>query len=561
MDYVLHILIMTCLYVILATSFNLLIGFAGLFALSQAAFYACGAYATAILTTSLGLPFPLPTLIGAVAAGGFGMITALPALRVGGHYLVIVTLALQIILVDILLNVKPLTGGTEGITGIAKISLSGWTLGTPARFLPLAAAVAVLCFWVAHRIAVSPFGRALRAMRENEEAAQALGKNIVAMKLTVFVVSAGLSAVAGSLLAHYIGYVGPNSFTVDETIYILAMVIVGGLGNLWGSLAGAVLLVGMPELLKFVELPTASADMVRSILYGLILIGILRLRPQGLIPERAIVAVPPGEAAAIAAEPMLTVTVDPGARLSAHQLFKNFGGVTAVDGLDVELSPGTITGLIGPNGAGKTTAFNLLTGFLKSSAGDVRYRGRSLNGLKPHEIVRARIARSFQDLKLFRRMSVLENVLVALPDQRGDRLWAVLFEPRQVRLDEARNIARAKAVLRFVKLDGKLLDRADSLSFAEEKLLAIARLLATGAEVLLLDEPLSGLDPATVQEILPVVRALAAEGRAICIIEHNLDIIRDLCDTAIYLDEGRVRATGTPEQLMADAALAERYFG
>jgi branched-chain amino acid transport system permease protein len=561
MDYLLHILVMVSLYAILAASFNLLTGFAGLFALSQAAFFGVGAYATAILATRLGLPFPLPIIAGVLLAAAVGMAVALPALRIGGDHLVVVTLALQIIAIAVMVNWRSLTGGTDGIAGIPKLVFFGVRLDTPGRFLPVALAGAALSLWIAWRLASSPFARAVRAMRENEAAAQAVGKNIVAIKLAVFAFSAGLAAIAGGLYAHYISFVSAETFTLDVTIYVLAMVILGGTGNLWGSVLGAVILTALPELLKFVALPPDIADKSRQILYGLALIIMLLLRPQGLLPEigtrrrliRAAPTVPAPLGAAAPADGAVTV--------EGRGLGRRFGGIVAVAGLDIELRRGRIVGLIGPNGAGKTTAFNLLTGFLKPDEGSVRLNGTPLMGLRPHEVARLGMARSFQDLKLFAHMSVLDNVMVALPRQKGDRLLQVYFAPWAVAREERENRERALAVLDFVGLADKAGETAETLSYAEEKLLVIARLVATGAQVLLFDEPLSGLAPNTLDAIFPIIRRLADNGKTICIIEHNLDVIRGLCDTAVFLDEGRKLAEDAPDRLMADPALAARYFG
>ena len=555
MDYVLHVLVMVSLYAILASSFNLLIGYAGLFALSHAAFFGVGAYATAILAAKLGIPFPWPLCAGVVVTALLGVVIALPALRIGGDYLVIVTLALQVIVSAILINWTDLTGGTDGIRAIPRVVLFGVSLDTPGKFLPLALAVAAVCFAIAWRLGASPFGRALKAMRENEAAAQAIGKNVVAMKLSVFAIAAALASVAGSLYAHYVTFVSAESFTVELTIYLLAMVILGGTGNLFGSIVGAVILAVLPELLKFVDMPSDIADKVRQMLYGLLLILILRLRPQGLLPEfasahhyRAPPERPPVDTQVAAAA------------LEGRGLARRFGGIVAVSGLEITLEPGRITGLIGPNGAGKTTAFNLLTGFLQPNEGEVRYRGRSLNGLKPHQIVRLGVARSFQDLKLFTALTVLENVLVALPRQRGDHLPSVYFAPWSVRKEERENLGRAMGILEFVGLAGRAADLAADLSYAEEKLLVVARLLATGAEALLFDEPLSGLAPNALAKVFPIFKQLAASGRTLCIIEHNLDVIRELCSQVVFLDEGRKLAEGTPEELMRDPELSERYF-
>ncbi|HUF88206.1 MAG TPA: branched-chain amino acid ABC transporter ATP-binding protein/permease [Thermohalobaculum sp.] len=566
MDYLLHVLVMLCLYVILASSFNLLIGFAGLFALSHAAFYALGAYATAIVATSLGLPFPLPLIVAVAFTAAMSVLIAVPALRVSGHYLVVVSLALQIIVIEVILNWTSLTGGTDGISGVPAYSIGGWRLDSPGRFLIAAGLGAAVCFWVCWRLAHSPFGRALRAMRENEDAAEAVGKNILYMKVTVFAFSAGLAAVAGTLFARYYTYVGAQSFTIDETIYILAMVILGGTANLWGSVLGAAILVFLPELLKFVELPVDIADKLRLVIYGLILILILRFRPEGLLPEpkgaRAMFV--PVDAERQAADSSdLFAGAQGGAGdviLEGRKLRKTFGGITAVADFSIELRKGRITGLIGPNGAGKTTAFNLLTGFLKPDSGEIVLRGESIGNRKPHELVAAGVARSFQDLRLFTRMTVIENVLVALPRQAGDDIVPVYLRPARVRAEERANTARAMEILRFVELDAKAHETAENLSYAEEKLLVVARLLATGAEVLLFDEPMSGLDRTTLEEVFPVIRRLAENGKVVCIIEHNLDVIKELCDVVYFLDEGRALAVGTPDELMNDPELATRYF-
>ncbi|WP_366554213.1 branched-chain amino acid ABC transporter ATP-binding protein/permease [Aquibaculum sediminis] len=566
MDYILHILVMASLYVILATSFNLLIGFAGLFALSHAAFYALGAYVTAILTTSLGVPFPIPLIAGVAFVAAVGVLVALPAIRVSGEYLVIISLALQIIVVEVILNWRGLTGGGDGIAGIPNITIFGGRLSSPGTFLPLAIVFAAGCFWIAWRLAHSPFGRALRAMRENASAAQACGKDLVYMKLTVFAFAAGLASIAGGLYAHYFNYVGPDGFTIDETIYILAMVILGGTGNLWGSVVGALVLVGLPEALKFINMPVDIADKARLVIYGALLILILRIRPEGILPEpqsRSVTATATaGGSQGMAQKTLLSAegSADAQPILEGRGLHKSFGGITAVSGFDIVMRRGQVTGLIGPNGAGKTTAFNLLTGFLKPDRGEIRYKDKSIAGLKPHQIVGAGVARSFQDLRLFTKMTVLENVVVALPRQSGDNVFKAYFAPRQVAREERENAERAMEVLRFVGLEDKADERAENLSYAEEKLLVVARLLATGAEVLLFDEPLSGLDGNALQEIFPVIRRLAEEGKTICIIEHNLDVIKSLCDTVYFLDEGHTMAVGTPNELMNDPELAERYF-
>jgi branched-chain amino acid transport system permease protein len=342
------------------------------------------------------------------------------------------------------------------------------------------------------------------------------------------------------------------------------MVILGGTGNLWGSVIGALVLVGLPEALRLIDMPVDIADKSRLVIYGAMLILILLVRPEGILPERQKRSVTTRAAVGDRVDaPSVLASAEAADNtpvLKGQGLRKSFGGINAVSDFDIVLSRGRITGLIGPNGAGKTTAFNLLTGFLKADSGNVTYKGKSIAGLSPHQIVRAGIARSFQDLRLFTKMTVLENVVVALPRQSGDNIFRTYFSPGLVRREEHANAERGMEVLRFVGLEDKADERAENLSYAEEKLLVVARLLATGAEVLLFDEPLSGLDRNALEEIFPVIRRLAQGGKTICIIEHNLDVIKSLCDTVYFLDEGRTMAVGTPDELMNDPELATRYF-
>jgi ABC-type branched-subunit amino acid transport system ATPase component len=373
--------------------------------------------------------------------------------------------------------------------------------------------------------------------------------------------AAALASVAGSLFAYYLSYVGADSFQVSETVLILSMVVVGGTGNLVGSVLGAAFLVVLPEALAFVDLPEGTAGQLRLLIYGCVLVLFLVFRPEGLLREprrRGPHGV--GGKAAVTAAMQVATSAGGNVVLEGIGLQKRFGGIIAIDALDIRLERGRITGLVGPNGAGKTTAFNVLTGFLRADDGEIRYKGKSLRNLRPHELVRAGIARSFQDLRLFTGMSVLENVLVALPRQGGDRLLMLFLRPLLVRREDHANAGKAMAILDFIGLQERAYDLAGDLSYAEEKLLVVARLIATEADVLLFDEPLSGLDATAMQKIIELLRRLAQSSKTVCIIEHNLEAIRTACDHLVYLDEGRVLAQGDPNALMRDPELVRRYF-
>jgi ABC-type branched-subunit amino acid transport system permease subunit/ABC-type branched-subunit amino acid transport system ATPase component len=573
-DYLLHVAINIAIYAILGVSFNLLIGYTGLFAVSHAALFGIGAYASALLALHTGWGFPWGLFLGIAAAALVSVAIALPALRVSGDYLVIVSFGLQTIVFSVMLNWQDVTKGVAGLPGIPRPTLLGFKIATPAQYLPLFVVIAALCVGLAWRLTRSPFGRVLKAVREDEVATQALGKNITRIKVTIFVVAGALAAVAGSLYAHYVTFINPFSFTLDESIFIMAVVIVGGAGNLWGSLLGAAVLVVLPEALRFVNAPATISGAIRQLIYGLLLILFMRFRPQGLWGEHraAASAVPRRGASAAdgrgigAAPPPRAESVtrgDLGRRpvLELSGVTKQFGGIRALSNLSLALPEGTITGLIGPNGAGKTTAFNVITGFLPPDTGTVRYRGRDITGLPPYRVARLGIARSFQDLRLFQRMTVLDNVLVARPSPLGESAARAIAGGAAVRRAEARDLDAALASLEFVELADKAGEVAENLSYAEQKLLALARLLATEADVLLLDEPTSGLAPTTVDAMLDIVRRLPERGKTVCIIEHNLDVIRGVSDRVAFLDGGEAIAAGSPEAIMADPRLADLYFG
>lgn len=285
MDYLFTIGTIICCYAILSTSFNLLLGVTGLFALSHAAFYGLGAYAAALCDVSLGLPFAAGLLVAMLVAGGASLLIALPALRVSGDYLVIASLGFQFMVFAALNNLAGLTHGPAGIPGIGRPAVLGVRLDTPGRYLLLAAAVAAVCIAASAIVSRSPFGRVLRGIREDETATRGLGKNVTGAKIAVFAFASALAGAAGCVFAHQAGFISPDMFMIDESIYVLAMVLVGGAGSTPGAVLGAVILVGLPEALRFIDLPVAVAGPSRQMLYAAVLLLFLLFRPRGLLPE------------------------------------------------------------------------------------------------------------------------------------------------------------------------------------------------------------------------------------------------------------------------------------
>ncbi|OGL01153.1 MAG: hypothetical protein A3E31_05915 [Candidatus Rokubacteria bacterium RIFCSPHIGHO2_12_FULL_73_22] len=562
MDFWLHVVNMILLFAILGVSLNLLLGYSGLVSMSHGAFFGVGAYAAALTARHLGWPFPL-TLLAAVAvttllAGG----VTFPALRVRGEYLILLTLALQMVLYELMLSWVDLTEGRTGVSAIPRPTLFGRTLVTPAQFLPLIAGCAALVFAIGYRLGESPLGRVLKAMRDDERATLAIGKSVLRYKVLVFSLSGALAAVAAALFAHYQAFVNPFSFTLDRSIFLVALVVLGGTANLVGTIVGAVLFVGLPEVLRFLEARAEIVDAIRDFVFGAVLVAFMRFRPQGLVPERAGVGRAPAGADVAPALPAAAARAADGRPvLVAEGLAKHFGGIRAADGLSLALPGGKVTALVGPNGAGKTTVFNLLTGFLAPDAGRVVLRGRDVTGLAPWRTVGYGLARTFQDVRLFERMTVLDNVVAAIPGQPGERLGPLFLAPWRAAAAERANRAKALGYLAFVGLADRAGEVAASLAFGEQKLVALARLIATEADVLLLDEPASGVDVHWVGRILELIRQVAAAGKTVCIVEHNLEVVTAIADRAYFMEAGRIIAEGRPEELMADPRLGEIYFG
>ncbi len=285
MEYLLHIVILIGIYVILSVSLNLIAGYTGLLSIGHAAFYGVGAYVAALMALNLNTPFLVNVVCAVILSGLLGALVGAPALRIRDDYFVIATFAFQVITFSVLNNWVSLTGGPMGLPGIPQPVLFGWQVSSHAGFLFLVVSLCALVLWASHRIVSSPFGRVLKAIREDEVFAQALGKNVAAYKVLVFVIGAGMAAIAGSMYAYYITFIDPTSFTVMESVFIIAIVIIGGAGSLRGPVIGAVVLVTLPELLRFVGLPSSVAANVRQILYGGLLVAFMMWRPQGLLGE------------------------------------------------------------------------------------------------------------------------------------------------------------------------------------------------------------------------------------------------------------------------------------
>jgi len=285
--YFLHIAVLIGIYIILARSLDLIAGYAGLLSIAHAAFYGLGAYTAALMSLKLHSPFLVNLPCAMILSGLLGALVGIPSLRIRNDYFVVATFAFQVIAFSILNNWVSFTGGPMGVPGIPQPSIFGWVVDSQWEYLSLVAVLAAIVLWACHRMVHSPFGRVLMAIREDETCALSVGKNVAAYKVLVFIIGAAMASVAGVMYAHYISFVDPTSFTVMESIFIISIMIIGGAGSFWGPVLGAVVLVTLPEILRFIGMPSAIAANVRQILYGGLLVAFMMLRPQGLMGNYA----------------------------------------------------------------------------------------------------------------------------------------------------------------------------------------------------------------------------------------------------------------------------------
>ena len=551
--YQVYLIAMVGLTAIVGVGLNVLLGLTGQVSLGHVGFFAIGAYAVAILTTFEGVSFWLAVPVAVVLAGAVGVILALPALRVAGPYLAMVTIAFGFIIENSTIEWRSLTGGANGIVNVPPPAIAGhaFSLREMALCAVTLASVVLLAFRSLDR---SAWGRAMRAVRASEVAAQCLGLNPVAVRIVAFALSALAAGLAGALFAPLSGFVSPSGFTFSQSILYLLAVIVGGAGTTLGPLVGAAMVVLLPQLL-------AGLAEYQVLFFGAVLLLVLWLAPEGIVGEihRRFGAVAPSHRPheRLDVARYLASSV-PGATLAARGLGLSFGGVHAVADIDFTAAAGKVTSLIGPNGAGKTTLINLFSGLYRAETGTIMLGERALTGRAPHAIARAGIARTFQTSQLFAGLSVLDNVRVGLRGHRLGRPIAIGSSPTS---DEKEERQLAESLLAFVGYGGALDRPADDLAHVDKRLAEIARALATRPKVLLLDEPAAGLGTDDKLRLGALLRRLAEGGIAVVLIEHDMSLVMEVSDTVVVLDAGRRIAAGAPADVQNDPAVLKAYLG
>jgi len=575
-EYLAHILNLAFTFVALTISLNLILGYGGMASMAHGAFFCIGGYISAMATMHWGCSFFLSVVLAVIATSVLGGALAAPFIRVQEEYLILFTIAFQMVVFYLMLSLYNITGGDSGIFGVPPVEIFGFVADTPGKFLPIMTVFMIIVFYVSMKVTNSPIGRVLKGIREDDMAVASLGKNVIKFKVIIFMVGTGIAAGIGGIFAHYTEFISPSIGNLDQSILIIAMVVLGGSANLWGSALGACLLIIIPEILNFLPGATDIIVPLRGFIYGVLLILFMRFRPEGLLPEYfnlksskkrvldLLDGVPEKKSElfrSFEGNPGHGTASKQGPILEARGISKSFGGLKAVNNFFLELDSAKITALVGPNGCGKTTAFNLITGFLKPDNGKIFFRGKNITNLPAHKMPYIGIVRSWQDVRIFKGMTVMDNLLIAIQNQSGESLVKLFFMPWYVKKEQTDNVKRALFYLDTMGLRRKAFEIARNLSYAEQKLLAMGRLLATEAEVLLLDEPSSGVDPNWVENFMDIIKELAVSGKTICIVEHNLEVVRKISDIVFFMAEGRVIAKGSAEELMSDPKLGEIYFG
>ncbi len=567
--YYVYVIANVALLVIVGAGLNLPIGLTGQISFGHVGFYAIGAYAVALLTAKAGWPFWFAWPVAAAIGGLAGLVLALPALRVRGPYLAMVTIAFGFIVQHAIVEMRGLTGGQNGVMGIASPGLGALAQGERAMAIIaiLAACVAVAAF---ARISRGTWGAAMRAVRDSETAAESIGLNPLAVKTVAFALSAVFASAAGGLFAPLSGFVTPQAFEFVQSILFVLVVMIGGAGSVAGPVIGALVVGLLPEVL-------AGFEAYRLLFFGLLMLVVLWIAPRGAAglwpPLRALlrrVVVRGARGARGAAKPPAQIASLPVAPpgdappvfarrrrepLTAAGLTMQFGGVRAVDDLSFDAPPASITSLIGPNGAGKTTALNMLSGFYAPSGGQFSLGARRLDGHASRTIARAGIARTYQTSQLFGSLDVLANVVLGM--QRGT--LGPLLGTARLRDRDARD--RAARLLRWCGYAGDLDTKAADLAHVDRRLVETARALALDPDVLLLDEPAAGLSKEDKRALGILLQRIAQTGIAVVLVEHDMALVMEISERIVVLDAGQRLLTGTPASVQADPAVRRAYLG
>ncbi|MEZ0220243.1 MAG: ATP-binding cassette domain-containing protein, partial [Tardiphaga sp.] len=529
--YILNILMQATTFAIAVFGLSVVLGLCGQINLAQAAFFGFGAYAVGIGTTDYQLSYWLCLVAGCVMALVAGAVLGLSTLRLGGHYLAMVTISFQQIVTLVMINAIWLTKGPDGVSKIGRPSL----FLSSQSYLAFCVAMLALVGYIVWHLPETRLGRAMRAVRDNELAAGVNGIDVFRTKVYAFAISAVLGGLGGGLFAGGFAYISPDQFSFAESIVFLTMSLLGGVASPIGSAIGTGLLILIPEWLRFLK----SVPGLYLAIYGLSVILIIRFMPDGIwgFVTAAYDRMRSSKKVAVTSAPLQLKPAATGGDmvLEVTGLSKHFGGLKAVDQVDISVRRGGVHALIGPNGSGKTTTLNVLSGLYNATSGKVVLDGTDVTTMPPHLRAAAGLGRTFQNIRLFRSMTALENVIIGA-ERPGNTLTG--------KGDEAALTERALAALTFVGLGPRAMELISSFSYGHQRLIEIARALAANPTLLLLDEPAAGLNSTEKLELHELLKRIAAQGLTILIIDHDMTLVSEAAQHITVLNFGRRIADG-----------------